>query len=110
MVLESDVTATTGGDIVEFELTVRNPDDDPADVTFRSGLDADFAVLDDDAEIWRASDGRMFTQALRSVTFDPGAEKTYTAEWPDPAPGRYTVVATLELVEEDVEASTDFSV
>ncbi|WP_227376571.1 BsuPI-related putative proteinase inhibitor [Haladaptatus halobius] len=110
MPLASDVTATTGGGTVEFELTVRNPDDDPADVTFRSGLEADFAVLDEDVEIWRASDGQMFTQALRSETFDSGAEETYTARWPDPAPGRYTVVATLELVEEDVEARTDFSV
>ena len=110
MALESDVTATTSGGTVEFELTVRNPGTEPVEVTFRSGLEADFAVLDDDAEIWRASDGQMFTQALWSETFAPGAEETYTARWPDPGSGQYTIVATLEITDEDVEARTDFSV
>ncbi|WP_458188729.1 BsuPI-related putative proteinase inhibitor [Haladaptatus sp. NG-WS-4] len=110
MTLESDVTVTTTDGTVEFELTVRNPDADPVDVTFRSGLEADFAVFEGDREVWRASAGRMYTQALRSKTFDPGTKETYTEGWADPTPGQYTVVATLELVEEDVEARTDFSV
>ena len=109
MTLESDVTATTDG-TVEFELTVRNPDAESRNVTFRSGLKADFAVLEDDAEIWRASDGRMYTQALQSESFDPDVEETFKGAWPDPRPGQYTVVATLEIVEEDVEARADFSV
>lgn len=110
MTLESEVTATSTDGTVEFELRVHNPESDSTNVTFRSGLEADFAVLDDDAEIWRASDGRMFTQALQSETFDPDVEKTYSGGWPDAKPGQYTVVATLEIVEEDVEARTDFSV
>ncbi|WP_435153799.1 BsuPI-related putative proteinase inhibitor [Haladaptatus sp. DFWS20] len=110
MTLESDVTATPGDGNVEFELTVRNPGDDTVEVTFRSGLKADFAVLEDDNEIWRASDGRMFTQALQSETFDPGEERTFSGGWADPTPGYYTVVATLEIMDEDVEARTDFSV
>ncbi|WP_423744928.1 BsuPI-related putative proteinase inhibitor (plasmid) [Haladaptatus sp. SPP-AMP-3] len=110
MTLESEVTATPTGGAVEFELTVRNPDADSRNVTFRSGLKADFAVLEDDAEIWRASDGKMFTQALQSESFDPDTERTYPGEWPDPSPGQYTVVATLEIMDEDVEARTDFSV
>ncbi|WP_049970619.1 BsuPI-related putative proteinase inhibitor [Haladaptatus cibarius] len=110
MTLESELTATPGDGNVEFELTVKNPSDDPVDVTFRSGLKADFAVLEDDQEIWRASDGRMFTQALQSETFDPDSERTYSGGWADPAPGYYTVVATLEIMEEDVEARTDFSI
>ena len=111
MTLESEVTATPAGDAVAFELVVHNAGDDPVEVTFRSGLDADFAVLDD-GEVWRASEGRMFTQALRPETFEPGAERTYRGEWPDPEPGEYEVVATLavteDAVEKEVEARTDF--
>ena len=124
MTLESEVTATPAGDAVVFELVVHNVGDDPVEVTFRSGLDADFAVLDVDAEreddgageveVWRASDGQMFTQALRPETFDPGAERRYRGEWSDPDPGEYEVVATLavtdEAVEEEVAARTDVSV
>ncbi|WP_458205322.1 BsuPI-related putative proteinase inhibitor [Haladaptatus sp. NG-SE-30] len=110
MALESEVTATATDGAVEFELTIRNPDTDPVDVTFRSGLKADFAVLEDEDEIWRASEGRMYTQALQSKTFDPGTSESYTEGWADPSPGYYTVVATLEIMEEDVEARTDFSV
>jgi hypothetical protein len=109
MAFESEVTATTDG-TVEFELTVRNPDAESKNVTFRSGLKADFAVLEDDAEIWRESSGKMYTQALQSESFDPDVEKTFKGEWPDPRPGQYTVVATLEIMEEDVGARTDFSV
>ncbi len=110
MTLESDVTATPRDGTVEFELTVRNPGSDPVDVTFRSGLKADFAVLEDDDEIWRSSEGRMFTQALQSETFDSGETKTFAEGWADPTPGYYTVVATLKIMDEDVEARTDFSV
>lgn len=113
MVLESEVRATPRDAAVAFELGVRNTGDDPVEVTFRSGLDADFAVLDD-GEVWRASDGQMFTQALRPETFEPGAERTYRGEWSDPDPGEYTVVATLavtdEAMEKTVEARTDFTV
>ncbi|MGA9399639.1 BsuPI-related putative proteinase inhibitor [Haladaptatus sp.] len=110
MTLESEVTATPTDGTVEFELRVKNTDTDPTNVTFRSGLKTDFAVLDDGAEIWRASDGQMYTQALQNVAFDPDVEKTYSGGWPDAKPGQYTVVATLEIMEEDVEARTDFRV
>ncbi|WP_327052217.1 BsuPI-related putative proteinase inhibitor [Halomicrococcus gelatinilyticus] len=124
MTLESELTATPSDDAVTFELVVRNAGDDPVEVTFRSGLGADFTVLDvdaegeddraDEVEVWRASEGRMFTQALRPETFERGAERTYRGEWPDPEPGEYEVVATLavtdEAVEEQVAARTDVSV
>ncbi|WP_433624480.1 BsuPI-related putative proteinase inhibitor [Halomicrococcus sp. NG-SE-24] len=110
MTLETDVTATPRGDAVAFELTVRNAGDDPVELTFRSGLTADFAVLDDDEERWRASEGRMFTQALQSETVESGGERTYRGEWSEPEPGEYTVVATLNTVDDRGEARTDFSV
>jgi hypothetical protein len=113
MTLESEVTAVATDDAVGFELVVRNAGDDPVEVTFRSGQDADFVVLDGDDEVWRASDDQLFTQALRPATFDPGTEQTYRGKWSDPEPGEYTVVATLAVTEEDVqeqvEARTDLA-
>lgn len=110
MTLQSSVTATVHGDRVEFEYTVENSGDDPEELTFRSGLLADFAVLEDDEEVWRASEGQMFTQALKSETFDAGSSETFSDAWDDPTPGDYTVVATLNTTGDDAEARTDFSV
>jgi hypothetical protein len=110
MALESSVDASVGADAVTFTFTVENTGDDPVEVTFRSGLDADFAVVADAGEVWRASDGMMFTQALRPATFAPGQTETYEAEWSDPNPGDYEVVAELAVRKADVEARTTFSV
>lgn len=110
MTLRSSVTATADADRVEFVYEVENAGDDPEEVTFRSGLSADFAVLEDGEEVWRASDGQMFTQALRSETIDPGATERFPGAWDDPEPGDYTVVATLNATETDAEARVEFSV
>lgn len=111
MAFESSVVVQQGDDHVEFALEVENKADSPATLTFRSGLSADFAVLDDnDDEIWRASDGMMYTQALRPEPFDAGETKVYPAAWQDAKPGTYTVVATLEVQEKDIEARAEFSV
>lgn len=110
MTLQSSVTATVGSDRVEFEYTVENVGTDPVELTFRSGLKADFAVLEDGEEVWRASDGRMFTQALQSETLDAGASETFPGAWESPDPGDYTVVATLNTTGPDAEARTTFSV
>ncbi|USZ67913.1 BsuPI-related putative proteinase inhibitor [Halorussus salilacus] len=110
MTLRSSVAATVEADRVEFEYEVENVGDDPEEVTFRSGLSADFAVLRDGEEVWRASEGRMFTQALRTETIDAGATETFSGAWDDPDPGDYTVVATLNATGDDAEARAEFSV
>ena len=110
MAFESSVAVEQSDDNVEFALQVENGNDAPQELTFRSGLSADFAVLDGDEEVWRASEGQMFTQALRSESFDPGETKVYPAAWQAAAPGDYTVVATLEVQEEEIEARAEFSV
>ena len=98
------------GDEVEFALTVENTDDDPVELTFRSCLKADFAVEADGEEIWRASDGKMFTQALQTETIQPGASATYPGRWSDPEPGTYTAVAELNTTDDHDATRTEFSV
>ena len=110
MTLQSSVTASVQSDRVEFEYTVENVGDDPEDLTFRSALKADFAVLEGDDEIWRASDGQMFAQMMQTETIDAGDAETFPGEWDDPEPGDYTVVAELNATGDTAEARTDFSV
>lgn len=93
-----------------FEFTVTNRSPDPVELEFRSGLQADFAVLDADAEIWRWSDGKAFTQMLETKTLDPGDSISYSRTWTDPVPGTYTAIATLEASGESVEATADIEV
>jgi hypothetical protein len=53
-------------------------------------------VLDDrEREVWRWSDGRLFTQSLQTKQLQRGDAITYEATWKDAPAGRYTVVATL---------------
>lgn len=109
MALDADLEVESG-DSVSFTLTVTNIDDEPREVRFRSGLEADFSVSRDEEECWRWSDGRMFTQALRTETFAPGESTTYTESWAPSEPGTYTVVAALNTMEADVEECAEFVV
>ena len=95
---------------VEFAFTVSNADTDPVELTFRSGKVADVAVYDGEAVVWRWSDGRMFTQALRTDTFDPGESFTHTATWEHPSSGSYTAEATLEATNADFSVRQSFTV
>ncbi|WP_137287558.1 BsuPI-related putative proteinase inhibitor [Halorussus salinisoli] len=110
MTLRSSVTATVEADRVVFEYVVENVGNDPAELTFRSAQTADFAVLEDGEEVWRASEGQMFAQMIQNETIDAGDGETFPGEWDDPSPGDYTVVATLNTTDDDAEARADFSV
>ena len=110
MPLETEFVADPGPEAVEFALTVTNADTEPVDVTYRSGLHADFAVREDDREVWRWSDGRMFTQAIETETLAPGESVRYAARWENPSPGEYAAVASLEATDADVAARAEFVV
>lgn len=110
MALDGALHATTSPDGVEFAFTVENASTESVELEFRSGLVADFVVLADDEEVWRYSDGMMFTQALQSETLAPGEAFTYPATWDDPTPGEYEAVATLQTRNTPVEATTAFRV
>ena len=103
-----DASVTDNG--VAFELTVENTGPDPVELQFSDALKADFAVLEDDTEIWRFSDSRMFAQMISQETLDPGAAQTYDGGWEDPKSGTYTAVGSLEARNQNVEARTDFTV
>lgn len=110
MALEGALHVSASPETVEFAFTVENVTTESVELEFRSGLVADFVVLGDDEEVWRFSDGMMFTQALQSETLAPGEAFTYPATWDDPVPGEYEAVATLQTRNTPVEARASFSV
>lgn len=96
-------------DTVTFHFHVRNDGTDPEEVRIRSSKLADIAILDDDEEIWRWSDGQMFAQMMQTETIEPGQTETFEFEWPNPHPGTYQATATLNAMR-DISASEQFTV
>lgn len=110
MTLDGSLAVTTGTDTVDFGFTVTNTGDEARELRFRSGQAAEFVVLDDGREVWRWSDGRLFTQALWSESLALGEAVTYEATWADPAPGEYVAEATLEADGADAAVRKSFVV
>ena len=103
-----DVAVSDGR--VAFAFAVENAGDAAIELSFRSAQTHDVAVLDGGSEVWRWSEGQMFTQMLRSETLAPGERQTYEAAWNDPEPGEYEAVAELAASDADCEARATFSV
>jgi hypothetical protein len=85
------------GQPVDWVLEVTNRGGAPATLTVPSGQDGDVALERDGRQAYRWSAGKFFTQAVRPVSLDPGASRTFTLEEERLAvdPGRYELVATL---------------
>lgn len=101
---------------VTFAFTVTNATTEHVELRFRDGQTADVVLRDADADagvggpVWRWSDGRAFTQALRTETLGPGDSVSHVVEWSDPPDGEYTAEATLAATEHDLADRRSFSV
>jgi flagellar hook assembly protein FlgD len=101
------------GQEVPFEMRLRNRGDRPVTLTFPTGQDFDIVVRNAAGmTVWRWSEGRAFTQALRDVTLAPGEERRFSATWDQQTsdgrqvdPGTYQATATL-TVSEPVQSNT----
>ena len=82
---------------VTFALLVTNRADKNVELLFPSGLTHDFVVRDAaGAEVWRWSEGRMYTQAVQSRLLGGNETTTYEETWtPGARSGRFTVAAEL---------------
>lgn len=109
MPLSPSLDIAASPDSVTFHFHVRHDGTDPVEVRFRSAKFADIAVLDDGEAVWRWSDGQMFAQMMQTETFDPGQMETFEFEWPDPAPGDYEAVASLNT-DHDVAVTEQFTI
>lgn len=99
------------GSAVGFALHVTNNASKRLELTFPNGLTHDIVVMDTvGREVWRWSEGRMFTQALQNRVLDSDETVSYSAEWaPEGAHGTYVVVASLKSQNHPVEQRVRFS-
>jgi hypothetical protein len=96
---------------VSFTLHVTNVTDHSVELTFPSGQAYDFVVVDSlGRELWRWSQGHMFTQALKNKFLDSKETLTYNERWDGAGrSGRFTAIALLKSSNYPVEQRVDFS-
>ncbi len=99
------------GPEVEFALRVTNATDKRMELTFPSGQTHDVVVLDAAGrEVWRWSEGRMFTQAVQTKLLASDETTAYVERWtPQGRAGSYTVIATLRSSNHPVELRRGFT-
>ncbi len=106
------LTAEAGARDVRFVLAVANETPKRVELSFPNGRTHDFVVLDATGrEVWRWSDGRLFTQAMQNRLLESRDVVRYNERWKaPPAPGRYTLVGVLHSDTHPVERRIDFTV
>lgn len=104
-----DVKANDG---FQFSFRVTNNEPRKIELLFPSGQTHDFVVIDSvGREVWRWSEGRMFTQVVQNKVLDSRASLTWDATWhPEVPPGRYTAVASLLSENKPLEERISFDV
>jgi len=106
-----DVTRTKeDADKLRFALHVTNNTTKMLELRFPDGQTHDFVVKDfAGKEVWRWSEGRMFTSAMRSETLKGKGETVFEESWDtDGQHGAFTAVATLRSNNFPVETSVQF--
>ncbi len=109
--LDSRFNVTVAPRGIQFALGVTNVGKKHVELTFRSGQSYDFVVVDSvGREVWRWSNGRMFTQGVQNKQLSTGDTMHARELWTAPVPGRYTAIATLNSTNFPTEQRADFVV
>jgi hypothetical protein len=96
---------------VSMEFSVVNESTRRLELNFRNGQTHDLIVLDSlGREVWRWSNGRMFTQSLQNKVLRASDKLDYDAVWRDAPAGKYTAIATLASENYPVEQRAEFVV
>jgi hypothetical protein len=84
-------------DGIEFDFRVTNNTDRKLELLFPSGQTHEVVVVDSvGREVWRWSEGRMFTQAIQNKLLESSAALGFTAAWRAKVPpGRYVAIGSL---------------
>ena len=90
-----NLRVTPGPGTVTFELVANNASDKRHELRFRDGQEVDFVVRDARGrDVWTWSDGKLFTQPMRTHLLDQRESRDYEATWQDGVPrGTFTAVA-----------------
>jgi hypothetical protein len=83
------------GKTVTFTLRVVNIAGREAELTFPSSKQYDFWVTRGSREVWRWSDGRLFTQAIEKRTIAPQSQIVLSEPWAAGPAGEYRVHGEL---------------
>lgn len=99
-------------DGIEFAFRVTNNASRKLELLFPSGQTHDIVVMDSvGREVWRWSEGRMFTQALQNKVLESSASLSWNAAWrAEVPPGRYVAIASLLSENKTVEERVEFEV
>ena len=97
---------------VHFDLDVANVGDKHVELAFPSGQAYDFMVVDSlGRRVWHWSQGRIFTQAMRTKLLGTGDDMRIDETWKHPRlHGRYVAVAMLNSSNYPVEERVEFVV
>lgn len=116
------VTDTVGGEVaaslvvavgseVGIALEVANAAGHQVELDFADGQTHDVAILDEGGrEVWRWSEGRLFTTAVQTRLLGADESARYEEAWePAGRRGTYTAVATLRSGRYPVELRREFT-
>lgn len=96
---------------VKMDFRVVNEGAKRLEVNFPSGKTHEVVVVDSlGREVWRWSNGRMFTQSLQNKVLHASDTLDYDAIWRNAPAGKYTAIATLASENFPMEQRTDFVV
>lgn len=103
--------AVGGGRAVQFAFSVTNAGGGKIEVNFPSGKTHDVVVLDSlGRQVWRWSDGRIFTQLLQNRTLRGADTMEFDGRWANAPRGRYVAVAMLASNNHPIEQRAAFVV
>lgn len=103
-----DVAVNDG---VTFNFDVTNAGERKLELLFTDGRTHDIVVMDSlGREVWRWSEGRMFTQAVQARVLRARDTIKFADAWSDAKPGSYVAVASLPSRNYPVEHRVAFVV
>lgn len=83
-------------DDVQFQMDVINEGNRKVELNFANGMTHDIVVLDQGGrEVWRWSDGRLFTAAYQNKVLRTNDTLSFHESWKNPTPGQYVAVARV---------------
>lgn len=90
-----NLRVTPGVEHVTFELVANNSGRKRHELRFADGQEVDFIVRDvRGRDVWTWSDGRLFTQPMRTHLLEEHESRDYEAIWYDTLPqGTFTAIA-----------------
>lgn len=100
---KSPFTITTSCDqnndaLIKLSLEIKNSTQKPIELKFTSGQKFDFIATPVGATeaVWSYGMNRRFTQALSTMSLEPGKSLQFETTWEDAKPGKYLIRAVIK--------------